>query len=297
MTILNRTLSVALGASIALTPVFAFAHDEDASSSAKMPFVNGILQRIENIREPQLHATTSVHVEMNGEHKGDMKHASTTAVARIEAHADAKIDNRVKALQKLSDRIDDAKRIPDGMKTSLTATLALQMKELADLKAKIGSDTSTTSMRDDAGKIRPEFRTYALILPKTAITAGSNRILATATQMDAIGVKLNARINEVSASSTVNVSSARTAYTDYLAKVADAKVQANAAAALVVNLVADNGDKTVFAANETALKAAAADLKAAQADLKAARADINTILKVIKGTGVRAHATSTVEVR
>jgi seryl-tRNA synthetase len=135
------------------------------------------------------------------------------------------------------------------------------------------------------------------MLPKTAITAGSERVLAIATQMDAIGVKLNTRIT--AASSTVNVASAQSAYTDYVAKVADAKVQANAAAALVVNLTPDNGDKTLFASNSAALKAAAADLKTAQADLKAARADIATILKAIKGTEVKAHveASSTTQVR
>ncbi len=292
MTILNRSISLALGASLALTPVFAFAQDDAASITPHTSLIHSLRTRIENIREPRMHGDASTSVEMD---------ASTTEMYKegngvhVQARADANVDARLNALQKLSDRIDGAKKLSVGVKTGLSATLAAQIQELTDLKAKIGSDTSTSSMRDDAGKIRPEFRTYALILPKTAITAGSDRVLAIATQMDTVGTKLNARITEAVASNTVNVSSAQGAYVDYSAKVADAKVQANAAAALVVNLTPDNGDKSVFASNSIALKSAAADLKVAQQDLKAARADIATILKVIKGTGVHAHATSTVE--
>ncbi|MDB5189996.1 MAG: hypothetical protein JWN49_322 [Parcubacteria group bacterium] len=311
MTILNRSLSVVLGATIALTPVFAFAHDEDASTTTKTPFISSLLNRIENIRGPEargdVHTSAQVEASTTSSgfiHKGEQgskggNGVSDSVHAGAGVRADASIDARMNALQKLSDRIDGAKRLSDGMKTSLSATLAAQIQELTDLKAKIGNDTSTSSMRDDAGKIRPEFRTYALVLPKTAITAGSDRVLTIATQMDIIGAKLNTRINEAAASSTVNVSAAQTAYADYIAKVADAKVQANAAAALVVNLAPDNGDKTIFASNSAALKSAAAKLKVAQQDLKAARADIGTILKVIKGTSVKAHgeASSTVEVK
>ncbi|CAN5750714.1 hypothetical protein BH11PAT2_BH11PAT2_01620 [soil metagenome] len=312
MTILNRTVSLALGASMALTPVFALAQDDNGSTaSPKFPVVHALFNRVENMRGPQMHAEmegdSSTSVRMNASttregfgHAGNqgMKEGngvSTTTGAHLGERADIHIDARLNALQKLSDHIDGAKRLTDGMKTTLSATLAAQIQQLTDLKEKIGNDTSTSSMRDDAGKIRPEFRTYALVLPQTAITAGSDRVLTIAAQMDTIGAKLNTRISEASASSSVDVSGAQTAYADYTAKVADAKVQANAAAALVVNLTPDNGDKTIFDSNSAALKSAAADLKVAQQDLKAARADISTILKVIKGTGVHATATTTVQ--
>ncbi len=261
--------------------------------------MRGLEDRGEGSTSVRMNASTTPSGFMHKDEQGSRGGNGVSESVHMGARADARIDARTNALQKLSDHIDGAKRLSDGMKTSLSATLAVQIQELADLKAKIGSDTSTSSMRDDAGKIRPEFRTFALVLPKTAITAGSDRVLAIATQMDTIGAKLNTRITEASASSTVNVSAAQTAYADYTAKVADAKVQANAAAALVVNLAPDNGDKTIFASNSAALKSAAAKLKAAQADLKAARADITTILKVLKGTGVKVHveASSTVETR
>ncbi len=84
---------------------------------------------------------------------------------------------------------------------------------------------------------------------------------------------------------------------DFQAKVADAKVQAQAASDLVADLKADNGDQTALLTNLSALKSARAKLQTAHADLVAARKDMAAIIGGVKGKGMHGEASSTVEVK
>ncbi|MDB4992385.1 MAG: hypothetical protein JWL75_630 [Parcubacteria group bacterium] len=297
MKTLNRLTTAAIGASLVFTPMLALADtnvDAQANTSVRGGFLSGIFHSNEDKGvkadvNASMHSSSSAekdNKENNGNHLGQMKNG-----ANGEVRADNSIDARVGALSKLSARLNDAKQLTAEEKTSFMAMIQTQIDALNALKAKIGNDISTSTMRDDAGHIRTEFRTYALVLPRAAITAASDRILNIAANMDTVGAKLNTRI-DAAASSSVNVTAARASYTDYLAKVADAKVQAKAAASLVVNLSADNGNATVYATNTAALKAAAAKLVIARADLKAARKDMSDILKAVKGTGATATTTA-----
>ena len=145
----------------------------------------------------------------------------------------------------------------------------------------------------DLKTIAPDYRTYLLTLPRTAVVAAADRALTIASEMDTIGAKLQARITAAQ-NAGANVSSAQSAYADYQAKVADAKVQAQAALDLVLNLQPDQGNATVRASNTAALKSARTKLQAATADLKAARKDMQAITQVVKGKGVNAAASTTV---
>lgn len=294
----NRITTVAIGASLALTPMLALADttvDAQTNTSVRGGFLSGIYHNDETgvkvEGDASMHASSSVEKdkndkENNGLHLGQMKKGENMG-----AHVDNSIDARISSLTKLSARLSESKQLTAEQKTHFVAMIQAQIDALVALKAKIGNDVSTSTMHDDAGHIRSEFRTYALVLPRATILASSDRILNIAANMDTIGAKLNTRIT-AAASSSVNVTAARASYADYLAKVADAKVQAQAAASLVANLSADTGDKTVFATNTAALKAAAAKLEVARADLKAARKDMSDILKVVKGTHVTATTTA-----
>lgn len=203
--------------------------------------------------------------------------------AKVRAHDDLAIDARINKLTALIARLGDAQRLSPEAKTTITATLNAQIDALKALKAKIAAG-DTTTLKDDSQSITKSFRIYALVLPKAAITAAADRIMTISGQMEAFSAKITARI-DAAATAGADVSVARTASADFSAKIADAKVQAQAAIALVANLSVDEGDKTKLEANTAALKEAKTKIDAAQADLKAARKDIGVIMGSIKGKG------------
>lgn len=221
--------------------------------------------------------------------------ASSTE-ARME-HVDAKAGNainaRIRSLTALSTRIAGIRLLATSTVTQLQASLTAEISALNALKAQIDADTSTTTLKADAQSITKANRVYLLVEPKARIAAASARIDALVSQFTQLGTKLDTRIS-AAASAGKDMTSARAALTDFNAKVADAKVQADAAVSLTVNLQADNGDKTVMAANKAALQQARQKLQAAEADLKAARKDAGTIAKAVKGTHVTATTTAEV---
>lgn len=199
--------------------------------------------------------------------------------AKLQEHGGEKIDERIEKMQEQIARIAKMERLSDEQKASITAELNAQITALTSLKASIGTETDATKLKDLTHSITKAYRVYAVTMPKAAITAASDRIMKVVAQMESFTVKLEAR---VTASSSAD---ATAALADFKAKVADAKVQAQAAASLVAGLSADNGDAAIAASNTAALKSAKAKVDVAQADLKAARKDIGTILKAVKGTG------------
>src|SRR6185369_7011694 len=120
--------------------------------------------------------------------------------------------------------------------------LQAQIATLGDLKTKIIADASdTVQLRADAQSITSSYRIFALILPKAAIEAAADRVLAVASDMSTIGAKLQARI---ASSTAVGFSATTTAstYADFTAKIADAQAQANAAITETAALKPDMGD-------------------------------------------------------
>jgi hypothetical protein len=305
MKTLNRITTIAIGTSLALTPVLAFADTNvQTTSGTQGGFLSGLYQRNEDTNNKGIDvkadfesSTSAEHDASSTEKDHSKKEHSNNGLhlgqgKNLEAHADASIDGRINALEKIEARLNSSTQLTATEKATFATMIQTQIDALTALKAKIGNDTSTSTMHDDKGTIRPEFRTYALVLPRITILAASDRLLSTASNMETVGAKLNTRIT--AASSSVNVTAARASYTDYVAKVADAKVQAQAAANLVVNLSSDNGNATVFAANTAALKAAKLKLDAARADLTAARKDMRDILKDLKiEHSDESHATTT----
>lgn len=219
-------------------------------------------------------------------HRKGSDHAQTSATTTTRVKGDASIEARLEKLSKLEERIANLTRLPDEQKASLTNVINAQIVSLMALKARLASTTD-----DDQRSLAKSNRVAALVMPQVAITAASNRALTIVAQMEALAPKLETRIASSSALG-IEVAAAEAAHADMLAKIADAKVQAQAAANATVNLEADNGDQAVFKANQQALKDARAKLKAAEADLRAARKDIMTIFQVLKVKG-DAHASTT----
>jgi hypothetical protein len=80
-------------------------------------------------------------------------------------------------------------------------------------------------------------------------------------------------------------------------KIADAKVQAQAAIDGIINLTPDGGDKAKMEANAAALKAARTAVKTAEQDLKAAREASKSVLSAIKGVGASAKVSASAEMK
>ena len=118
-------------------------------------------------------------------------------------------------------------------------------------------------------------------MPSTRIIAAADRVMNIAGDMNAIGIKLSTRITLAETAGN-DVTKLTAALTDFNAKLADAKIQAQAAVTGIGGLTPDGGDKAKKEANTAALKAAREKLKLAEADLKAARADVKTIVEGLK---------------
>ncbi len=311
---MNKTttaLSLLLGTLIVASPVAAFAETSgygsvDASVSATTSVKasedlrDSVEDRIRNRKADLLERATKERERMeekllfnrNGTSTDERRASSTRplkeraensgrgpGIEKRQEHAGDKIDERIEKMQKQIERVAQMERLSDAQKASITAELNTQITALTTLKTSIGSETDAAKVKELTQSIGKAYRVYAVTMPKAAITAASDRIMKVVAQMESFTVKLEAR---VTASGSAEAS---TAFTDYKLKVADAKVQAQAAATLVASLSADNGDATVAASNTAALKSAKEKIDAAQKDLKDARKDIGVILKAVRGTG------------
>jgi DNA repair exonuclease SbcCD ATPase subunit len=243
----------------------------------------------------RLMASTTAHVQ-----KEDMKNASSTQkrMQKADDKAGQAIDKRIKSLQELLTRLGNLKSLSADTLASIKASLTAEIQVLTDLKAKIASDTATTTIKADADAITKANRVYLLVEPKARIASAASRVNAVVTQFQALAVKLQARLTAAQvAGADITVASA--ALTDFNLKIADAKTNADAAVAETANLQADNGNATVLAANLAALKDARAKLDVAQKDIVVARQDAAKIYGVVKGKegkgegDIHANATTT----
>jgi hypothetical protein len=251
----------------------AFAEDGGSSTASGELHLNGGLNITPGIGSTNASAGVSADVKANFEQ-------------RAKERAGEEIDRRITALNKLVTRVDDKKRVSQDGKDNISATAQSQIQLLTTLKAKIESD-DTTTLKDDVSTITKTYRIFALVIPQGAIKAAADRIDTTVDLMTAFGTKLNTRINDAKTAGK-DVSALESAYTDFTAKLADAKVQAQAAVDETVNLQPDNGDQATMTANKTALMDARAKLQAARKDLQAARADAETIIKGLRALNPKA---------
>jgi hypothetical protein len=287
------TVSVAAIATLAsVAPLAAFAEDASVGATTNVNVEAGL--REHSLRS-SVDAEASTSMGVKGEKERHDRMASSTVTADMKQKADARggdeIDKRVKSLGDLSAHIGSKKLLPATDVARITASITAEINTLNALKAKIAADTDPATLKADVESIAKSYRVYLLVIPQDKITAASDRILAVSAQMEAFSTKLSARISAAT-STDAGVTSAKA---DYDAKVADAKVQANAAVSLIANLTPDNGTDSVRAANTAALKSAAAKIQLAQSDLKAARKDVGIIMKGLGGKGDHATATTTVK--
>jgi hypothetical protein len=221
---------------------------------------------------------------------------NAAADARITTRATQEITRRVDALNALVTRITVMQKLSADEKTSLASSVQAQIGTLNDLQTKITADAaSTTALRADAQSITSSYRIFALIIPQGAIIAAADRVMTIVDAMNALGVKLQARIASSTGLADFNASTTASAYADFTAKVTAAQTQAQAAANEVAALKPDLGSQTQFQANLAAMKDAHKKLQAAQQDLVAARKDAATIVKALASSTASSSASGTAQ--
>ncbi len=243
-------------------------------------------------------ATTSASIGAGGiQVRGEAgAQARTDIINRAKDRADQEITRRIEALNKLNARVRDMERLSDTDKSGLSATIQSQITLMQSLQTKISNDAdaeSTSSLKADIQSITKAYRIYMLIIPQGAIQAAADRILNVTDAMTTLSGKLQTRISDAQTAGN-DTSAAASALADMNAKIADAKVQVNAAVSETASLQPDNGDQTVMQANVKAMQDARTKIHAAQQDLVTARQDAGTIVKALRSWNVSAHATSTV---
>ncbi len=217
------------------------------------------------------------------------------AVANIQKNqtrGDSEITKRIDSLNNLIAKIQAMKNLSDTNKSSLSSTIQMALTNLGSLKARIDSDTATTTLKEDLKSVTADFRVYALVMPQISLLAATDRVDVIASQMQTLSSKLHTRISSAQGAG-VDVTAANNSLADLNAKISDATIQANAINQEVLTLAPDQGDKAKLAANTAAIKDARSKLKIANQDLKNARLDINSILKVVKSSKTKTSATST----
>jgi hypothetical protein len=202
-------------------------------------------------------------------------------LAALRTKADQEIARRLASLNQLQTRIASMNKLSDAQKASLKTYLASQIEELNTLKTKIDAETDLAKLKEETKSITQSYRIFALVLPQGAVMAAGDRALALAKEMVDVGTKLNARIATAKAAGK-DVAALEKTLTDYYAKIANAKTQAQAAVDAVSKLTPDGGDKAKMAANLKALKDARTKIQLAQQDFVAARKDANDILQALR---------------
>lgn len=228
---------------------------------------------------------------------GMRRNATSTAEAmanqeaKMVQRAGTEISARVKAMNDLIARVGNMKNVASDTKSILEDTVQSEISELTSLGQKIQSDTSSTTLKDDLQSITRSYRIYALVIPQSQITATADRAITLANSMTTLGTNLATRIAQAQAAGK-DVSSLQSTLSDFDAKVADAKAQAQAAITKVAGLKPDQGNQTLLQANTAALKDARTKVQAANKDLVAARKDAGTITKGLRAISPKSSSST-----
>lgn len=173
------------------------------------------------------------------------------------------IDKRIENLNKTIEKIVGAKNISESDRLSLKSSVEGEITRLEALKSKISSSTDLKTVQADTKTVISGSRINALVIPKITILASVSKVNTVATMLDTVALKLQTRIDTIKTEGK-DVSKAETLMLDVKSNISKAKEEALTAETTIKNLVADNGDKTKLADNNTNLKSARESIKKAQ---------------------------------
>jgi len=197
-------------------------------------------------------------------------------ISNLKLRANREIDRRIAALNKLTTRITNIKKLSSGDKSTLTSQIQTQITDLTSLKSKVDADTDLATLRSDVKSIVDSYRIFALFIPKIHLLAAADSMSQAADNLTTLAAKLQDRIQKAQAAGN-DVTNLNAALSDLQAKVADAKTQYQNAENLVLPLTPDG-----YPANKAQLDQGRAMVKTGAQDLKTARADAVTIINGLK---------------
>lgn len=213
--------------------------------------------------------------------RADKEVSAEERISKLKEKAKQEIDRRITSLENLKNRINSMTKLSESNRTSLTSTIDTQISELNSLESKIEAETELDTLKEYVKSITQSYRIYALVIPKGAVMAAGDRVIAIAEALTQLGTKMQTAIDEAKATEA-DVSKAETAMKDFSSKLIDAKSKAQAAIDAVSTLSPDGGDKDKMQSNLDALKSAKEKIKDAHEDIVAARKDATEIVKILK---------------
>lgn len=209
-------------------------------------------------------------------------------------NASKEIDRRFAALDKLTLRISEMKKLSDADKNLLINQAKDQIAALQALRVKIDSDTDPATLKADRQAIASQYRIYMLFIPRIQVLASADRIIEICNDISSFVAKIQDRLAKNPAKNTNTT--IQQALENIQNKLSDAKTEAQAAQTLVNQLLPDNGDTNLVKSNQKALQEARAKLVLAKKDIADIQKDIQTIRKSLslieKAKASSASATS-----
>lgn len=172
------------------------------------------------------------------------------------------VDKRIENLNKLIEKITDAKNISDSDRNSLKSSVEMEITRLNALKSKILSSTDLKTVQSDTKTVISGSRINALIIPKITILASVSKINTVATMLDTVALKLQTRIDTLKAEGK-DVVKLEGLMSDVKTNISKAKEEALTAETTVKNLTPDSGDKNKLSDNNTNLKLSRESVKKA----------------------------------
>lgn len=220
-------------------------------------------------------------------------------LACIKQFGDARIGERLSALDKLNTRVADQLskgHIAGDVATQLENDVATNESGLKALQAKLDAETDARAARADVHNIYWQFRIYAVVLPRDAHTLLFALLGHADQRMRGVEDKIKDAIAQAPASERGQLNQL---FADYKAQLQEAEAQIDAGQGQLAVLTVSNfnNDRTTY---ETALSATKADGSTARRDIKQAASDLHQIVQILKankannaGSGAAATATAT----
>lgn len=216
--------------------------------------------------------------------------AATTSTTRdlstARARCEAAIDVRLAKLDKLDNRVTNAKRLTDAHRQTATNINSKARAGLTDLRTKISQDNDAAVLRQDCRSIVLDYRIFALRAPQEYLAIAGDAESAVVAKLESIEPKIQDAIDRAKANGK-DVSGAQTAFDDLKAKVADAAKQDDKVADTVLGYTPAD-----YSANHNVLLPARTAVKAAAVDLHAARDDVRTIVHDLRSQSATTTSTT-----
>jgi hypothetical protein len=203
--------------------------------------------------------------------------AQAQRLANLKSKGTTEIDRRVSNLNAALEKLSASAKLSAADKDALTQQIQTELTSLKALKTKLAGETDIAAARADVQSIVTDYRVYALMLPKTRMTASADRFAVAEDKLTALHDKLKTKVDAQNSSPASGISADQVKLTDMAAKIADAKAKSSSMVAQLLAL-----QPTDYNANHTVLVSYRASLKTAQEDLKAARDDAKAVIDNLK---------------